>query len=164
MRQPVGPGGHLLSVLYPVQVRAQASGGSTGQLRTSAPQSSQNTQSSFQSSGTGSISSLVQQINAQLNNVLSGIQPGQVNQLGQVNVTSTSTNAGVEGNVGVTDDAPLQTSEQVSVSGYLLSISLSLSVHLTVTHTQKHHFHLFVCISLTDLGAGSFYSNIGTFG
>ncbi|XP_078182239.1 ubiquitin-like superfamily protein isoform X5 [Carex rostrata] len=95
VRQSVGPGGHMLSVVYPVQMRAQASGGSSAQLRTSA----QNTQSSFQSAG-------------------------------QVNVTSgqgasTNTTGGVQENVGGTDDAPVQTSEQVSVSGNLRARSLN---------------------------------------
>ncbi|KAJ3708258.1 hypothetical protein LUZ61_011963 [Rhynchospora tenuis] len=134
--RPVGPGGHLLSVVYPVQMRAQVSGGSMSQPRASAPQSSQNTQSSFESAGSGGLSSLVQQINAQLNNVLSGLQPGQVsqqdqiNQTGQVNVTrgqgtSTNTTSGVEASVVRTDDAPLQASEQVSTSGNLRARSLS---------------------------------------
>lgn len=63
MRQSVGPGGHMLSVVYLVQMRAQALGGSSGQLRTSALQSGQNTQSSLQSAGTGSMSSLVSKVN-----------------------------------------------------------------------------------------------------
>jgi hypothetical protein len=155
----------MLSVIYPVQVRAQTSGGSPGQLRTPAPQSSQNTQIPFQSAGTGSISSLVQQINSQLNNVLSGFQPGQVNQPDQVNVTSgqgaiPNTTGGVEGNVGGTDDGPPQTSEQVSVSGYLLVISflfkkltdaarlplLSLAISHLHTHTLTIFTSLFVLV------------------
>ncbi|XP_078152675.1 uncharacterized protein LOC144547865 [Carex rostrata] len=59
VRQSVGPGGHMVSVVYLVQMRAQALGGSSGQLRTSALQSCQNTQSSLQSAGTGCMSSLV---------------------------------------------------------------------------------------------------------
>ncbi|KAJ4798777.1 Ubiquitin family protein [Rhynchospora pubera] len=119
--RPVGPGGHLLSVVYPVQVRAQVSGGSASQPRTSAPQSNQSTQSSFESTGPGGLSSLVQQINAQLNNVLSGYQPGQVLQPDQVNQTGQASVTRGQG----TDDVPLQTSEQVSTSGNMRSRSLS---------------------------------------